>query len=70
MSIKKKSFNYCIEGFKGKTAKETNIDIALLRDERGYYLGPLINFKKEGKGIRFIKERKIFIEGNYEKDKV
>ena len=32
------------------------------------YLGPLVKYKRQGKGIRYFKETKVFVEGQYVND--
>ena len=66
--VNKKSFDFSLEGFKQKRLKSNSIMVGVKRNDVSVYLGPLEMYRQNGKGIKYFKETKTFVEGEFVKD--
>ena len=57
-----------MEGFKRVGDKDSVIQVGIRRHENNLFLGPLLSLKKNGKGIKYFKANKTFIEGEFVKN--
>lgn len=68
--VKKKAASWDIEGYRKSDTKDNIISVGIKNDDISIYLGPLVSYKKHGKGIRYFKENICFIEGEFRNDHV